>query len=64
IGMIGHIKDFYRNPIMHPEETLTADDALSLYYTCLSAIVQLDAAIQSLSAGGAAAPSPPSGSTP
>jgi hypothetical protein len=45
IGMIQHIKDFYRNPIMHPEETLTLDEALSLFYTCLSAIVQLDAVI-------------------
>jgi len=42
--MIDHIKDFYRNPIMHPEETLNADQALSLFHTCLSAIVQLDAA--------------------
>jgi hypothetical protein len=41
IAMIGHIKDFYRNPIMHPEETLTSDQALSLFHTCLSAIVQL-----------------------
>jgi hypothetical protein len=46
VAMIDHIKDFYRNPIVHPEETLNADQALSLFHTCLSAIVQLDAAIQ------------------
>jgi hypothetical protein len=46
IGMLQHIKDFYRNPIMHPEESLTSDEAFSLFNTCLSAIVQLDAATQ------------------
>lgn len=48
VGMLNHIKDFYRNPIMHPEETLTSDQALSLFHACLSAIVQLDAAIRAL----------------
>jgi hypothetical protein len=46
VSALQHIKDFYRNPIMHPEETLTADQALSLFHTCLSMLVQLDAAIQ------------------
>jgi hypothetical protein len=41
-----HIKDFYRNPIMHPEVVLTPDEAFSLFNASLSAIVQLDAAIQ------------------
>ena len=44
VGMLEHIKDFYRNPIMHPEESLTSDEAFSLFNNCLSAIVQLDAA--------------------
>lgn len=48
VGMIDHIREFYRNPIMHPEETLTSDQALSLFHTCLSAIVQLDAATEAL----------------
>jgi len=39
-------KDFYRNPIMHPEVTLNPDQALSLFHACLSLVVQLDAAIQ------------------
>jgi len=46
IGSIDHIRQFYRNPIMHPEETLTLDYSLSLFYACLSVIVQLDAAIK------------------
>lgn len=41
-----HIKDFYRNPIMHPEVRLTPQEAFSLFNASLSAIVQLDAAIQ------------------
>lgn len=41
-----HIKDFYRNPIMHPEVKLTPEEAFSLFNASLSAIVQIDAAIQ------------------
>lgn len=41
-----HVKDTYRNPIMHPEIVLTPDEAFSLFNASLSAIVQLDAAIQ------------------
>ncbi len=32
------IKDLHRNPLMHPEETLTLDEALSLFGICQSAI--------------------------
>lgn len=45
-GYLTHIKDHYRNPIMHPEVTLNSDEALSLFGAALSAITQLDAAIQ------------------
>lgn len=41
-----HMKDTYRNPIIHPEEVLTPDEAFSLFNASLSAIVQLDAAIE------------------
>jgi len=63
-GYLQHIKDFYRNPILHPEVTLTPEQSQSLFNAALSAIVQLDAAIQALPTGGTAAPAPPSGSTP
>ena len=46
IGYLKHIKGHYRNPIIHPEDTLTADDALALFGACLSAIQQLDDAIE------------------
>jgi hypothetical protein len=32
------IKDNYRNPIMHPEDTLTPDEARTLMGICQSAI--------------------------
>lgn len=41
-----HMKETYRNPIMHPEVRLTADEAFALFNASLSAIVQLDAAIE------------------
>jgi hypothetical protein len=41
-----HIKEYHRNPIMHPEIVLTTDEAFSLFNASLSAIVQLDAAIE------------------
>lgn len=41
-GYLEHIKDFYRNPIVHPEVTLTPDEAFSLFGASLSAITMLD----------------------
>jgi len=48
IGYLGHIKDFYRNPIIHPEDTLDHNEAFSLFHASLSAITQLDAAIEAI----------------
>ena len=45
-NFLQHVKDTYRNPIMHPEVVLTSDEAFSLFNASLSAIVQLDTAIQ------------------
>jgi hypothetical protein len=45
-GFLQHIKDHYRNPIMHPEVTVSPDEALALFGAALSAITQLDAAIK------------------
>lgn len=44
-GYLRHIKDNYRNPLIHPEDSLSSDEALSLFNACLSAITMLDAAI-------------------
>ena len=43
---LGHMRQFYRNPIIHPDQTLNANEAFSLFNASLSAIVQLDAAIE------------------
>lgn len=37
-GALSHIKDNYRNPITHPEDTLTEGQAIMLFGLCLSVI--------------------------
>jgi hypothetical protein len=46
IGTIQHIKDVYRNPILHPEVTLTPDEAQVLFGLSVSAIVQIAGAMK------------------
>lgn len=46
-GYLLHMKDTYRNPIAHPDVILSVEEAFSLFNASLSAITQLDAAIQS-----------------
>ena len=46
IGYLDHMRTFYRNPIIHPEDTLDGNEAFSLFNASLSAIIQLDAAIE------------------
>ena len=46
IGYLDHMRQFYRNPIIHPEDTLSGTEAFSLFNASLSALVQLDAAIE------------------
>ncbi|HXQ38726.1 MAG TPA: hypothetical protein VN843_32290 [Anaerolineales bacterium] len=47
-GYLDHIRRFYRNPLIHPEATLTGAQAFDLFNACLSAISQLDAAIEGI----------------
>lgn len=44
-AFLDHIRESYRNPITHPEETLTPAEAQSLLGVCVSAISQMAAAI-------------------
>jgi len=37
-GYLEHIKDQYRNPVLHPEVTLTPEDAQVLFGVCISAM--------------------------
>jgi hypothetical protein len=46
IGMIEHIKDTYRNPILHPEVTLSPEEAQVLFGLAVSAIVVIVNAIK------------------
>jgi hypothetical protein len=45
-AFLTHIKDAYRNPLMHAEVTLTSDEASMLFGAAISAILMLDKAIQ------------------
>lgn len=38
VGVLTQIKDLHRNPLMHPEETLNLQEAISLFGICQSAI--------------------------
>jgi hypothetical protein len=40
-GYLDHIKEHYRNPVLHPEVTLTPEDAQVLFGVCVSAIVMM-----------------------
>ena len=46
IGYLDHMRLFYRNPVIHPDQTLDGNEAFSLFNASLSAIIQLDAAIE------------------
>jgi hypothetical protein len=48
ISFLQHMKDHYRNPLMHPEQTLDGDAAFSLFNASISALTQLDAAIEAI----------------
>lgn len=37
-GALDHIRDNYRNPISHPEDTLTEGEAIMLFGLCLSSV--------------------------
>jgi hypothetical protein len=50
------MKDNYRNPIAHPDQTLSADDAQILFGVCVGAISMMVAEIKSLTATGSLLP--------
>jgi hypothetical protein len=47
-GFLDHIREAYRNPVFHPEETLTPEDAQVLLGVCISAIVLMVGAMKAL----------------
>lgn len=48
VGALTHIKDNYRNPITHPEDTLSESEAIMLFGLCLSVIELMAEALRSL----------------
>lgn len=52
-GFLDHIREQYRNPVLHPEVNLTSDEAQILLGVCTSAIVMIAAAISKLEAARA-----------
>jgi len=46
-GYLDHIRENYRNPVLHPEVTLTSEEAQILFGVCVSAIVMMNSAMKS-----------------
>jgi hypothetical protein len=38
VGYLDHIREQYRNPVLHPEVTLTSEEAQILFGVCISAV--------------------------
>jgi hypothetical protein len=47
-GFLDHIRENYRNPVLHPEETLSSEDAQALLGICVSAIVTMVQAMKAI----------------
>jgi hypothetical protein len=58
-GFLDHIRENYRNPILHPTVTLSAEEAQILFGICVSAIVMMASEMKSV--GGPSLPFPATG---
>jgi hypothetical protein len=56
IDFLGQIKESYRNPVLHPEQNLSADDAQILFGVAISVISMMGHAIERLTAKGGTLP--------
>ncbi|MHB1957594.1 MAG: hypothetical protein ACYCO5_01015 [Acidobacteriaceae bacterium] len=52
LSLLNHMKDVYRNPVLHPEENYSDERAQVLFGLCISAVVLLLQAIQTATAKG------------
>lgn len=50
IGWLDQIRDEYRNPVLHPDEVVTADDALEFINACLSLMSSIGRALTKIQA--------------
>jgi hypothetical protein len=46
ISLLKHLKDVYRNPVLHPDENYTDERIQVLFGVCVSAVVLIAGAIQ------------------
>ncbi len=53
LGWLNHIKDEYRNPVLHPEETVTSDAALVFVNACSSLVIMMVSEMVKILAEGA-----------
>jgi hypothetical protein len=60
-GLLSHLKDTYRNPLMHPEMSLTVDEADSLFQVAQSALTMMITDIQNRRTPSASTSPPASG---
>lgn len=58
ILLLTHLKDVYRNPVLHPEENYTDERAQVLLGVCISAVVLMENAIADKTAKGGMIPFP------
>ena len=58
-SLLTHLKDAYRNPVLHPEENYTEERAQVLFGVCISAIVMMIEQINKVRTAAAIAPALP-----
>ncbi len=63
MSLLTHLKDAYRNPVLHPEENYTDDRVQVLFGVCVSAIVMMVEELDKLAAAPALLGFPSSGIT-
>lgn len=61
VNMIDQIREHYRNPVLHPADNLTSEDAQVLFGLCVSAITLIVGDMQIVNQKSQALPFPPTG---
>lgn len=57
--LLTHLKDVYRNPVLHPEENYTDERAQVLLGVCISAVVLIETEVKRIDAKGGTLQFPP-----
>lgn len=59
VSLLKHMKDVYRNPVLHPEENYTDENIQVLFGVCISAVVLINCEINKLLTTAGTLPFPP-----